>query len=105
MAGFTEVNGVQHMLIQDFNTGIGASGIVIAILANANPIGIIFASILFGGLSVMGNLMGRMPGVNVPSSLIDLMQGFVMLFVIISYFFRTYLENRREKLKLQKGVK
>ena len=105
MAGFTEVNGVQHMLIQDFNTGIGASGIGIAILANANPIGIIFASILFGGLSVMGNLMGRMPGVNVPSSLIDLMQGFVMLFVIISYFFRTYLENRREKLKLQKGVK
>lgn len=105
MAGFTEVNGVQHMLIQDFNTGIGSAGIGIAILANANPIGIIFASILFGGLSVIGNLMGRMPGVNVPSSLIDLMQGFVMLFVIISYFYRNYLENRREKLKLQKAVK
>ena len=53
---------------------------------------------------VRGNLMGRMPGVNVPSSIVDLMQGFVMLFVIISYFFRHYLENRREKLKLQKGA-
>lgn len=104
MAGFTEVNGVQHMLIQDFNSGIGSAGLGIAILANANPIGIIFASILFGGISVIGNLMGRMPGVNVPSSIIDLMQGFVMLFVIIAYFYRAYAENRREKLKLQKAV-
>ncbi len=102
MAGFTEVNGVQHMLIQDFNSGIGSAGLGIAILANANPIGIIFASILFGALNVIGNLMGRMPGVNVPASIVDLMQGFVMIFVIVSYFFRSYLENRREKLKLQK---
>ncbi|WP_367567445.1 ABC transporter permease [Lacrimispora sp.] len=103
MAGFTEVNGVQHMLIQDFNAGVGSAGLGIAILANANPIGIIFASILFGALGVMGNLMGRMPGVNVPASIVDLMQGFVMLFVIVSYFFRHYMEIRREKRKLQKG--
>ncbi|MFT4106461.1 MAG: ABC transporter permease [Lacrimispora sp.] len=104
MAGFTEVNGVQHMLIQDFNTGVGSAGLGIAILANANPIGIIFASILFGALGVMGNLMGRMPGVNVPASIVDLMQGFVMLFVIVSYFFRHYMEIRREKRKLQNPV-
>lgn len=101
LAGFTEVNGVQHMLIQDFNTGIGSAGLGIAILANANPIGIIFASILFGALSVMGNLMGRMPDMNIPSSIIELMQGFVMIFVIMSYFVRLYLENRREKNKLK----
>jgi len=104
LAGFTEVNGVQHMLIQDFNTGIGSAGLGIAILANANPIGIIFAAILFGALNVMGNLMGRMPGVNIPSSIIELMQGFVMIFVIISYFVRFYLENRREKRKIKKVV-
>ena len=104
MAGFTEVNGVQHMLIQDFNSGIGSAGLGIAILANANPIGIIFASILFGALNVIGNLMGRMPGYNIPSSIIDLMQGCVMIFVIISYFIRAYMETRREKRKLQKVV-
>jgi simple sugar transport system permease protein len=105
MAGVTEVNGVQHMLIQDFNPTIGAAGLGIAILANANPIGVIFASILFGMLNVMGNLMGRMPGgVNVPSSIVDLMQGFVMLFVIASYFLRSYWQNRREKRKLQRGT-
>jgi simple sugar transport system permease protein len=103
IAGFTEVNGVQHMLIQDFNPTLGAAGLGIAILANANPIGVIFASILFGMLNVMGNLMGRMPGgVNVPSSIVELMQGFVMLFVIASYFLRSYWQNKREKAKLQR---
>lgn len=104
LAGFTEVNGVQHMLIQDFNVTVGAAGIGIAILANAHPIGIIFASVLFGGLSVAGNIMGRMPSVNVPSSVIDLMQGFVMLFVIISHFFRAYVETGIEKNHLRKGA-
>lgn len=104
LAGFTEVNGVQHMLIQDFNSTIGSSGLGIAILANANPIGIIFASILFGALGVIGNLMGRMPGLNIPSSIVDLMQGFVMMFVIMSYFLRAWLANRREKRRLQKVV-
>lgn len=102
MAGFTEVNGVQHMLIQEFNVGIGAAGIGIAILANANPLGIIFSSLLFGLLNTMGTLMGRMNGVNVPSSIIDLMQGSVMIFVIIAYFVRQYLEIHREKERLKK---
>lgn len=105
LAGFTEVNGVQHMLIQDFNPGIGASGIGIAILANANPIGIIFASLLFGTISVVGNTMGRIPGLNVPSSYIDILQGLVMIFVIASYFVRQSLTQRREKRKLMEVAK
>ncbi|MFZ2258513.1 MAG: ABC transporter permease [Clostridiaceae bacterium] len=104
LAGFTEINGVQHMLIQDFNPNLGAAGLGIAILANANPIGIIFASILFGAINVVGNMMGRLPGMNVPSSFIDLMQGLVMLFVIASYYLRHRLETRREKKKLMEVV-
>ena len=102
MAGFTEVNGVQHMLLQGFNPDIGAAGLGIAILANANPIGIIFASILFGALKVGGTIMGQMSGI--PSSIIELMQGFVMVFVILSYFARSWIEIRREKRKLQRAV-
>jgi simple sugar transport system permease protein len=99
-AGFTEVNGVQHMLLQGFNPNIGAAGIGIAILANANPIGVIFASILFGALSVGGTIMGQTSGI--PSSIIDLMQGFVMVFVILSYFIRARLEIKREKRQIQR---
>lgn len=104
MAGLTEVNGVQHMLIQNFNTGLGSAGIGIAILANGHPIGIIFASLLFGSLSVIGNIMGRMPGLNIPSSIIDLMQGSVMLFVIASHFVRQYIGNRRAKKEVRRAV-
>lgn len=102
LGGFAEVNGVQHMLVQNFNSDVGAAGIGIAILANGNPIGIIFASILFGALKVGGNIMGQYSGI--PSSIIDLMLGFVMVFVILSYFVRERLEDRREKARLKKAV-
>ena len=106
LAGFTEVNGVQHMLLQNFNTSIGSFGIGIAILANGNPIGCIFASILFGFLNVMGTTMGRLPGLNIPASIIDLIEGVVMICVIMSYFVRKAAENRSEKQRLKKaGVK
>ncbi|MEN6408853.1 MAG: ABC transporter permease [Anaerolineaceae bacterium] len=102
LGGFAEVNGVQHMLVQNFNSDVGAAGIGIAILANGNPIGIIFASILFGALKVGGNIMGQLSGI--PSSIIDLMLGFVMVFVILSYFVREIMEDRREKARLKKAV-
>jgi simple sugar transport system permease protein len=93
LAGFTEVNGVQHMLVQGFNPTIGSEGIGIAILANANPIGIIFGSILFGALKVGGSILGQTSAI--PSSIIELMEGFVMLFVILSYYLRRRIELRR----------
>ena len=104
MAGLTEINGVQHMLLQNFNSSIGSFGIGIAILANGHPIGIIFASILFGFLNVVGTTMGRIPGLNIPASIIDLIQGIVMLCVIVSYFLRGHVMQQREKkLLMAKG--
>ena len=102
MGGFAEVNGVQHMLVQGFNPDVGAAGIGIAILANGNPIGIIFAAILFGALKVGGTLMGQFSGI--PSSITDLMLGFVMVFVILGYYVREKLEVRRERARLKRVV-
>lgn len=102
MAGFTEVNGVQHMLVQGFNPGVGAAGIGIAILANANPIGIVFAALLFGVLQVGGVIMGQFSGI--PPSFIDVMQGIVMISVILGYAFRSRLSQRRELKRLKSGV-
>lgn len=100
--GFTEVNGAQHMLVQGFNPDVGAAGIGIAILANGNPIGIIFASILFGALKVGGTIMGQLSGI--PSSITELMLGTVMVFVILAYYVREKLEDHREKARLKKAV-
>lgn len=103
MAGLTEINGVQHMLLQDFNASIGSFGIGIAILANGNPIGCIFASILFGFLNVMGTTMGRLPGLSIPASIIELIEGIVMVCVIMSYFVRGAVHNRQQKKNIRKA--
>lgn len=103
MAGLTEINGVQHMLLRDFNASIGSFGIGIAILANGNPIGCIFASILFGFLNVMGTTMGRLPGLTIPASIIELIEGIVMICVIVSYAVRHRVNNRREKQNMRKA--
>jgi len=97
-AGFIEVNGMQHMMLPDFNVDIGSFGVGIAILANSHPIGIIFAALLFGFLQVGGTALGHAS--DAPSSVVDLMQGFVMLFVLMSFYFRRKIELKRlEKMK------
>lgn len=102
LGGLAEVNGVQHMLVQGFNPDIGAAGIGIAILANGNPIGIIFAATLFGALRVGGAILGQLEGI--PSSFTELMLGSVMVFVILAYYVRERLEVRRQKAQLRKAV-
>lgn len=103
LAGFTEINGVQHMLLQNFNSSIGSFGIGIAILANGSPIGCIFASILFGFLNIVGTTMGRLPGLSIPASIIELIEGIVMTCVIISYAVRAYMQNYTEKKRMRKA--
>lgn len=103
MAGLTEINGVQHMLLRDFNASIGSYGIGIAILANGNPLGCIFASILFGFLNVMGTTMGRLPGLNIPASIIELIEGIVMICVIISYSVRYAMDVKKKKAMMRKA--
>lgn len=103
MAGLTEINGVQHMLLRDFNASIGSYGIGIAILANGNPLGCIFASILFGFLHVMGTTMGRLPGLNIPASIIELIEGIVMICVIISYAVRYAMDVKKKKAMMRKA--
>lgn len=103
MAGLTEINGVQHMLLRDFIASIGSYGIGIAILANGNPLGCIFASILFGFLNVMGTTMGRLPGLNIPASIIELIEGIVMICVIISYAVRYAMDVKKKKAMMRKA--
>lgn len=101
-AGLTEVNGMQHMLVQGFNPTIGSEGLGIAILANANPIAIIFTALLFGALRVGGLVAAQVAGI--PPSFIELMQGFVMIFVILSNYQCAAMDRAREIRKLRKAA-
>jgi len=79
LAGVVEVIGVQHRLLEGLTSGYGFTGIVAALLGSLHPLGLIPASILFGGLLVGADTMQR--AVQVPSSLIGAILGLVVLFV------------------------
>jgi simple sugar transport system permease protein len=80
IAGAIEVIGVQHRLLEGITSGYGFSGIVAALFGGLHPLGTIPAAILFGGLLVGGDKMQR--AVQVPNSLIDVILGLVVLFVV-----------------------
>ncbi len=79
LAGAIEIMGVQHRLLDGITGGYGFTGIVAALLGSLHPLGVIPASIIFGGLLVGANEMQR--AVQVPSSLINVILGMVVLFV------------------------
>jgi general nucleoside transport system permease protein len=79
LAGVMEVIGVQHRLLEGLTSGYGFTGIVAALLGNLHPLGLIPASVLFGGLLVGADTMQR--AVQVPSSLVTALLGLVVLFV------------------------
>lgn len=84
LAGSVEVMGVHHRLLEGITSGYGFSGIVAALFGGLHPLGLIPAAWLFGSLLVGADMMQR--AVQVPSALIDMLLGLVVLFVVGSAF-------------------
>ncbi|WP_417308904.1 ABC transporter permease [Devosia sp.] len=80
LAGYMELIGVQHRMIENFSPGFGYTGIIVALLGRTNPFGVLAAAILFAALQVGGTSMQSAAGV--PSTLTQIIQGVVVLFVI-----------------------
>ena len=100
LAGAIEIMGVQHRLLDGITGGYGFTGIVAALLGGLHPLGVIPASILFGGLLVGANEMQR--SVQVPSSLINVILGLVVLFVSGSAIWSRRWAARRKAVEAQK---
>ena len=82
IAGMFEVSGVVHRLQENFSPGYGFTGILIAWLARLNPVGIVVASLLFGGLLVGGRQIQ-------PSGIPMMLQGIILITLIgFSILFR-----------------
>ncbi|MGD0750434.1 MAG: ABC transporter permease [Anaerolineales bacterium] len=94
LAGAIEIMGVQHRLLDGITGGYGFTGIVAALLGSLHPLGVIPASIIFGGLLVGANEMQR--SVQVPSSLINVILGMVVLFVSGSAIWSRHWAARRK---------
>ena len=82
LAGATEIQGVHYRLLDGFSPGYGFEGIAVAFLARAAPIGVLFSALLFGALRVGANQMQRVA--EIPSALVFVLQGLVMLALLAS---------------------
>lgn len=71
LAGFSEVSGLKGNLTLDLSPGYGYSGIVVAMLAMLNPLGVIASAIFVAGIFVGADAMSRAAGV--PSYIADVM--------------------------------
>lgn len=79
LAGAVEVMGVHWRLFDQFSSGFGFTGIAVALLAKNNPLGVIAAAILFGGLSAGAGTMQLDAGVS--QKLISILQGLIIFLV------------------------
>lgn len=82
LAGFSEVAGLKGSLTLDLSPGFGYTGIIVAMLALLNPIGVIFAALFVAGVFVGGDSMSR--AANVPTYLADIMLAAALLFMVLA---------------------
>ena len=102
LAGVIEVIGVQHRLLDGITSGYGFSGIVAALFGGLHPLGLIPASVLFGGLLVGADKMQR--AVQIPSALINVILGLIVLLVVGSMYASKKLAARQMMGKPRSGA-
>lgn len=82
LAGFSEVAGVKASLTLDLSPGFGYTGIIVAMLALLNPLGVIVAAIFVAGIFVGADSMSRAAGV--PTYLADIMLATALLLMVLA---------------------
>jgi simple sugar transport system permease protein len=82
LAGGLNVLGINHQIPASFSTTVGFTAITVALLGRSNPIGIMFAALLFGGMQAGAQTMQTVAGV--PRELIALLQAVILLFLVMS---------------------
>jgi general nucleoside transport system permease protein len=95
LAGGMELAGVHHRLRLDISNGYGFTGIMIALLARLNPLGVIPAALLFGGL--INGSTSMQVNYNVPVPLVATVQGVMLIFLLV---FDTLFSYRIRRVEL-----
>jgi len=88
LAGAVEVMGVQGYVTTELSPGFGYSGIVVAMLANLNPIGVVFAAIFIATMFVGADGMSR--AMSIPTYIADVTVALSLLSMLVALFFTQY---------------
>lgn len=104
IGGAMESLGVTGRFQPGFNPGLGFEGITIALLARANPMGVIPASLLLGGMKAGAGAMQFAS--DVPTEMIDMMVSMILLCVAaekLTAFLFPFRNPRQNGLSLSGG--
>ena len=97
LAGSVEVLGLNRNLPAAFSTGYGFDAIAVALLARSNPIAVIPAALLWGGLRSGASLMQIRSGISL--DMINVIQALVLVFIaadpVIRFLYRLKPASRR----------
>jgi len=88
LAGITEVAGTKGYLTLDISTGFGYTGIAVAMLANLNPLGVIFSAVFLASIYVGADSMSR--AIEIPNYIADVIVAASVLSVLISLMLVKY---------------
>jgi len=88
LAGMTEVAGPMGQITEHVSNDYGFAAIIVAFVARLNPLGIFFASLLMALLYLGGEQAQQY--LNLPSSISNVFQGMLLLFLLGSDVFINY---------------
>lgn len=88
MAGVAQVGGVHYQVMAEISPGYGYSGIVIAMLARLNPLGVVPAAIFLSAVMVGADAMSRATGV--PAFIGQVVQGVALLSMLVALLLTQY---------------
>ncbi|MWB76846.1 ABC transporter permease [Pseudooceanicola sp. 216_PA32_1] len=92
LAGAIEVMGVRGYLTTDLSPGFGYSGIVVAMLANLNALGVVAAALFVAAVFVGTDGMSR--ALEVPSYIADVTVSLSLLAMLVALFFAQWRIRR-----------
>ncbi|HEY0214246.1 MAG TPA: ABC transporter permease [Paenirhodobacter sp.] len=92
LAGAVEVMGVKGYVTTDLSPGYGYSGIVVAMLAGLNPLGVIAAALFTAMMYVGADGMSRAMGI--PTYIADVTVALSLLSMLVALFFTQYKVRR-----------
>jgi simple sugar transport system permease protein len=88
LAGVGEVGGLHFQVMASLSPGYGYTGIVVAMLAALNPLGVVPAALFFAAIATGAETMSRQTGV--PVFLGDVIQGTALLCMLTALLFTSY---------------
>lgn len=100
IAGAVETLSITGRFEPAFNAGLGFDGITVALLARANPLGVIPAAILIGGMRGAASTMQFRAGV--APEIVDFLLALILFFVTAPILLRL-LKRKEENLAMSSG--